>query len=171
MGVDNHQVDAMLTVGTREKIQKSAERFPVRRSAILPALHLVQEEKGYLSNESLNEVAELLGMPHSDVAGVATFYSMFFERPVGRYILDVCTTLSCSLIGAEHLVDYLAKKLGIRVGETTPDGIFTLRTVECLGDCGNAPVMMVGETYYENLTPERLDGILDDLRNRAGAHP
>jgi NADH-quinone oxidoreductase subunit E len=87
---------------------------------------------------------------------------------VGKYQLDVCTTLSCSLLGAEHLVDYLSRKLGIRVGETTPDGVFTLRTVECLGDCGRAPVMMVGDRYYDDLTPEKLDGIIDELRDKAG---
>lgn len=156
----------MLSEKTRKKILESKARFPKRESAILPALHLAQEERGYLSDESLNEVAELLEMPHSDVGGVATFYSMFFERPIGKYTLDVCKTLSCSLMGAEHLVDYLAEKLGIKVGETTPDGLFTLRTVECLGDCGHAPVMMVGDTYYEDLTPEKLDNILNELKRK-----
>jgi NADH-quinone oxidoreductase subunit E len=158
----------MLPEEARRKIIESRERFPDRKSAILPALHIVQESCGYLTNESMDEVARLLDMPHSDVGGVATFYSMFFERPVGKYQLDVCTTLSCSLLGAEHLVDYLSRKLGIRVGETTPDGVFTLRTVECLGDCGRAPVMMVGDRYYDDLTPEKLDGIIDELRDKAG---
>lgn len=133
----------------------------------MPALYVVQEEDGRLTDEGMGEVAKLLEMPYSDVVGVATFYSMYFERPVGRYVLDVCKTLSCALLGAESLVEHLSRKLGIKVGETTPDGLFTLRTVECLGACGKAPVMMVGDTYYEDLTPEKLDGIIESLRREA----
>jgi len=159
----------MLSEEARKRILGSAEQFPDRQSAILPALHILQEEQGYLTDEGMKEVAETLDVPYSDVAGVASFYAMLFERPVGRYVLDVCTTLSCSLLGAEHLVDYLSEKLGIKVGETTPDGLFTLRTVQCLGDCGSAPVMMVGDTYHENLTPEKLDALLADFAAKAGA--
>ena len=133
----------------------------------MPALYVVQEEHGHLTEDGMAEVAKLLDMPLSDVGGVATFYSMYFQHPVGRYVLDVCKTLSCALLGAEHIVEYLSRKLGIKVGETTPDGLFTLRTVECLGACGAAPVMMVGDTYYENLTPEKIDFILDELRSKA----
>ena len=157
----------MLSEETKKKILESRERFHDRRSAVIPALHALQEEKGCVTEEGMDEIARLLELSQSDVGGVATFYSMFFKHPVGKYVLDVCTTLSCSLLGAEHLAHYLSEKLGIKVGETTEDGIFTLRTVECLGACGNAPVMMVGDTYYENLTPEKLNGILDELRRKA----
>lgn len=157
----------MLSKDYREQIQNDAKKFPTAQSAVLDALYVVQDEAGYVTEEGMCEVAELLGMPYADVRAVASFYTMFMKRPSGRYVLNVCTTLSCSLLGAEHLVDYLSDKLGVKVGETTPDGMFTLRTVECLGDCGNAPVMMVGDTYYENLTPEKLDSLLDELRKKS----
>lgn len=158
----------MLSEKSRAQIKKSAGRFPAAQSAVLDALYVIQDEEGFVTEEGMREIAELLGMPYADVRAVASFYTMFHSRPSGRYVLDVCTTLSCSLLGAEHLVDYLSNRLGIKVGETTPDGIFTLRTVQCLGDCGKAPVMMVGDTYYENLTPEKLDSLLDELRRKAG---
>lgn len=158
----------MLSEEARKHIIETASAYPDRRSAVLPALYVVQNEEGYVSEDGMDEVAKLLNLPRTDVGGVASFYSMFFRRPVGRYVLDVCKTLSCSLLGAEHLVDYLTEKLGVEVGETTPDGLFTIRTVECLGACGGAPVMMVGDTYYENLTREKLDALIDDLRRKAG---
>lgn len=157
----------MLSEEARKRILEDAGRYPDKQSAILPALYVVQDEEGYITREGMDEVALLLDIPCSDVTGVATFYSMYFMRPVGRYVLDVCKTLSCSLLGAQHLVDHLSEKLGIAVGETTTDRLFTLRAVECLGDCGSAPVMMVGDTYYRDLTPEKLDSILDELRRKA----
>jgi NADH-quinone oxidoreductase subunit E len=157
----------MLSEVARNRILEEKGRYPDRRSAVMPALYVVQQEEGHLSLEGMSEVARLLDIPHSDVIGVATFYSMYFESPKGRYVLDVCKTISCALLGAESLVDYLSRKLGIKVGETTQDGLFTLRTVECLGACGGSPVMMVGDTYYENLTAEKLDEIIEDLRTTA----
>ena len=156
----------MLSEKLRKEILRTRDRYPDRRSAVLPALHVVQDEQGSVTEEGMAEIAELLDLPRSDVGGVATFYTMFFKRPVGRYVLDVCTTLSCSLLGSEHLVEYLSAKLGVKVGETTADGMFTLRTVECLGACGNAPVMMVGDTYHEDLTKEKIDSLLDQLRKK-----
>jgi NADH-quinone oxidoreductase subunit E len=157
----------MLSEETRNRILESAKHYPESRSAVLPALYAVQQDQGFITEEGMREVAELLDISHSDVDGIATFYTLLFKRPVGRYVIEVCTTLSCALLGAEHLLDYLSKKLGVKVGETTPDGMFTLRSSECLGDCGRAPVMMVGDTYYEDLTPEKLDNILDELRKKA----
>jgi NADH-quinone oxidoreductase subunit E len=159
----------MLSEKSRSQIEENAKKYPSAGSAVLNALYVVQDEKGFVTEDGMREVAELLGMPYADVEAVATFYTMFQKQPSGRYILDVCTTLSCSLLGAEHLIDYLSRKLEIKVDETTPDGMFTLRAVQCLGNCGNAPVMMVGDTYYDNLTPEKLDGILDELKRKAGA--
>ncbi|MEN6371048.1 MAG: NADH-quinone oxidoreductase subunit NuoE [Armatimonadota bacterium] len=158
----------MLSQESRAQIEENAKRFPSAKSAILNALYVVQNEEGFVAEDGMQEIAELLGMPYTDVEAVATFYTLFQKQPAGKYRLDVCTTLTCSLLGAEHLIDYLYKKLGIKVDETTPDGMFTLRAVQCLGDCGNAPVMMVGDAYYDNLTPEKLDGILDELRRKAG---
>lgn len=157
----------MLSQESRTRIEENTKKFPTAKSAVLDALYVVQNEEGFVTEEGMREAAELLGMPYADVEAVATFYTLLQKRPSGKYVLDVCTTLTCSLLGAEHLIDYLSKKLEIRVDETTPDGMFTLRAVQCLGDCGNAPVMMVGDTYYDNLTPEKLDGILDELRRKA----
>ena len=157
----------MLSDEMRNRILESTSKFSDRRSAVLEALYAVQEEHGHVTEEGMEEVARILDVPKSDVAGVATFYTLFFKRPVGKYVLQVCTTLSCSLLGAEHLVDYLSNKLGIEVGETTTDGLFTLLTTQCLGDCGNAPVMMVGDTYYDNLTIEKLDALLEKLKDGA----
>ena len=151
----------------KKKIVENGGKYPDPRSAVLEALYVVQEEQGYVTEEGMEEVAQLLDISRSDVAGIATFYTLFNKRPVGKYMLHVCTTLSCSLLGAEHLVDYLSARLGIKIGETTPDGLFTLLTTECLGDCGNAPVMMVGDTYYDNLTPEKLDTLLEKLKDGA----
>ena len=141
-------------------------RYPQPRSALLPALDIAQREAGYLSPEVLREVAGLLGISPIEAASVASFYTMFNRRRVGRYLVQVCTNLSCSLMGAEHILESLRRKLGIDVGETTPDGQFSLMTVECLGSCGTAPMMQVNDEYFENLTEERLYQILANLSAR-----
>lgn len=137
----------------------------MKRSALLPILSLIQKEKGHLANDAIEEVAEFLGLTPVEVREVATFYTMFNLKPGGKYHIQVCNNLSCSLLGAEYLIGYLEERLQIRVGETTPDHLFTLTTVECLGSCGTAPVMQVNEEYYENLTKEKVDAILEKLRN------
>lgn len=139
--------------------------YPNRAAAILPALHLVQREKGHVPDEAIPFIAELAGTSPADVEGVATFYTMYNREPVGRYHLQLCRNLSCSLMGAEHLIAHVSEKLGIRPGETTPDGRFTLSLAECLGSCGTAPVMLVNDDYHENLTPESIDALIDRLRS------
>jgi NADH-quinone oxidoreductase E subunit len=127
----------------------------------LPALHLAQRDYGgWLPEEALDAVAAVMGLPATRVAAVASFHSMLRRRPVGRHLIQVCTNISCSLLGAEDLVWYLERKLGIHTGETTEDGRFTLVEVECLGSCGTAPAMQVDDQYYENLTEETVDQIL-----------
>lgn len=153
----------ILSETARAQIRQLMQRYPQARSALLPALDIAQREAGYLSPQVLREVAVLMDLPPVEVASVASFYTMLYRRPVGKHVIQVCTNISCSLMGAEHIVDVLRKKLGIEVGETTPDGRFTLLTVECLGSCGTAPMMQVDDTYYENLTEERLDAILAEL--------
>ncbi len=153
----------MLSEKLKNEILKLKNRFPQRKSAILLALHLVLKEKNYLEKENLKEIAELLELPRIEVFETASFYTMFPQEKVGKYHIQVCTNLSCSLLGAEELVNYLEQKLKIKAGETTPDGMFTLSTVECLGSCGTAPVMQINEDYYENLTKEKVDKILEDL--------
>jgi NADH-quinone oxidoreductase subunit E len=148
---------------TRSKIEALKAKYPLARSALVPALHLAQREIGYLSPEAMREVAALVGVPPVEAASVASFYTMLQRKPVGRHVIQVCTNLSCSLLGAEHLVEVLRRRLGIDVGQTTPDGRFTLETVECLGSCGTAPVMQIDDDYYENVTEESLDRILFEL--------
>ncbi len=149
---------------------KIIKRYPEgkQKSALLPLLHIAQAEfGGWLSPEAMDYVAGLLSILPVEVYEVASFYSMFNLKPVGNCVLEVCRTGPCWLLGAEDIVKYLEKKLGIKAGETTPDGMFTLKTVECLAACGNAPVMQVGETYHENLSNKKLDKILDDYRSAA----
>jgi NADH-quinone oxidoreductase subunit E len=154
----------VLSTGAKEKILQLKSRYPQPQSALLPALHLAQREcDGWLSDEVMAQVAEVMGLPLAKVRSVASFYTMFNRQPVGKYLVQVCTNLSCSLLGAEHIVEHLKRKLGTEVGETTPDGLFTLLEVECLGACGTAPMMQINDTYYENLTIERVDDILDQL--------
>ena len=118
---------------------------------------------GYTNSQIMEEIAELLDLPPLEVSETASFYTFFPKQGTGKYWIQVCTNLSCSLLGAESLVDYLEDKLKIKVGETTPDGRFTLTTVECLGSCGTAPVMQINQDYYENLTKDKIDKILDEL--------
>ncbi|HHF42766.1 MAG TPA: NADH-quinone oxidoreductase subunit NuoE [Candidatus Aminicenantes bacterium] len=152
-----------LSPETRKKITQLTAKYPQKQAALLPVLHLIQNEMGYIPQEAEIWVAELLGLQPVRVKEVITFYTMFLEKPIGRYHLQVCTNLSCTLAGAEHILNYLIKKLGIKPGETTADGRFTLTTVECLGACEQAPCMMINFDYYGNLTPEKIDKILDGL--------
>lgn len=158
----------ILTEEIQIKIREVMEQYPEgkSKSALLPVLHIVQDENaGWLSVEAMDKVAELMKLRPIEVYEVATFYSMYNLKPVGRFLLEVCHTGPCAIRKGEWLIDYLKKKLRINVGETTADGLFTLKTVECLGACGYAPMMQVGEYYYEFLeTPEKVDKLLDDFR-------
>ena len=141
---------------------------PAKRARLLTALYIAQEQEGYLTPEALTRVADRLGLPEAVVYSTASFYTLFRTEPVGRHVIQVCTGLSCYLAGgAEHLVDYLERKLGIKAGETTPDGLFTLQTVQCLASCGTAPAMRVNDELYENLTVEKVDMLIDQLMERA----
>lgn len=149
-------------------VQRIIARYPEGRqkSALIPVLHLAQAEfDGWLSVPVMDYVASLLSIKPIEVYEVASFYTMFNLKPVGRCLLEVCQTGPCMLRGADDLVKHLEKKLNIRAGETTPDGMFTLKTVECLGSCGTAPMLQCGAAYYENLTPETADALLDQLRS------
>lgn len=149
-------------------VQKIIKRYPEGRqkSALLPVLHLAQAEfGGWLSPDTMDYVASILNLKPIEVYEVASFYTMYNLRPVGKCLLEVCRTGPCMLRGSDDIIEYLEEKLGIKDGETTPDGMFTLKTVECLASCGTAPMMQVGQHYMEDLTCEKLDGILDDLQN------
>jgi NADH-quinone oxidoreductase E subunit len=147
----------------RRELEAILSRYPDKEAAILPALHLAQREFGYVSDEAIVYVAGLLGFTPARIEGVATFYTMYNRKPVGKYHVQVCRNISCSLMGAEHLIEHVSKKLGIKPGETTPDGRFTLSKAECLGSCGTAPVMQVNDDYHEELTEEKIDVLLDGL--------
>jgi NADH-quinone oxidoreductase subunit E len=153
----------VLSENVKAEIKQFEGKYPDPRSALLTALHVAQREHGWLSPEVMRDVAEVMDLPPTEVASVASFYTMFNRQPVGENLIQVCTNISCSLLGAEHIVEYLKSKLGIDVGQTTPDNKFTLVTVECLGSCGTAPMMQVNNTYYENLTEEKIDRILEEL--------
>ena len=140
-------------------------RDPAKRSMLLTALYIAQEQYGYLTPEALERVADRLGLPISEVYSAASFYSLYRTQKTGRYLLQVCDGLSCHLVGgAETLVDYLSKRLGIKPGETTLDGQFTLETVQCLASCGTSPAIRVNDALYENMTLEKVDELLETLR-------
>ena len=136
------------------------------KSALLPILHIAQaENEGWLSAEAMDLVASILGIQSIEVFEVASFYSMYNLQPIGKCHLEVCRTSSCWARGAEDIVDYISKKLNIKVGETTSDGMFTLKTVECLGSCGSAPMLQCGAEYHENLTESKVDDLLEQMRS------
>ena len=150
-----------------ELVQRIIKRYPEgkQKSALLPVLHMAQAEfDGWLSTEVMDYVASILHIKPIEVYEVATFYSMYNLNPVGKCLIEVCQTGPCWLRGSDEIVEHIEKKLGIKNGETTSDGMFTLKTVECLGSCGTAPMLQCGATYYEDLTPEKVDKMLEDLR-------
>ena len=152
-----------LSVETRQEIESALGRYPERRTAVLDALRAAQRERGHLGSETIREVAEIIDMDPTALVSLVTFYDLFHESPVGEHVIMVCRSISCYLRGADDLIQYLSEKLGVPVGGTTPDGKFTLKTIECLASCSSGPAMLVGERYYEQLTRERIDEILTAL--------
>ena len=153
------------SAGVRADIDHWVAKSPAEQtqSAVMAALRLVQEEQGWLSNELMDAVADYLDMEPISVYEVATFYSMYDLKPVGRHKICVCTNISCKLCGSAEIMDYLEKKLDVKRGSVTADGKFSLKEVECLAACAGAPMFQIGKTYYENLTPEKIDAILAEL--------
>jgi NADH-quinone oxidoreductase subunit E len=153
------------------RFEEIVRRYPPeqRRSAVLPALYLVQDQQGYITAHSMRYVAELLGITPADVEDVVSYYTMFFTKPVGKFVLSVCRTLSCALNGAERVTEEIRGALGIKAGETDKSGTFTLLEVECLGACDRAPVIMVNDAWQEHQRPEDVKRLLDDLRARGEA--
>jgi len=156
-------IHQFLTVAGIQHIDEWVAKYPAdeKQSAVMEALMVVQSENGYLTPAAMDAVAQYLEMPAISVYEVATFYSMYELKPVGRHSVNVCTNISCLLRDSAAVVDHLESKLGIKMGETTPDGRFTLRSVECLGACVNAPMMQVDKDYHENLTPDKIDAALE----------
>ena len=160
------------TAENQKKFDENVTHYPPeeRRSAILYALYLVQHQQGYISGASMRFVAGQIGCTPADVEDVVSYYTMFYTRPVGKWVINVCRTLSCALLGAERVTEELSAKLGIRPGQTTADGMFTLMEVECLGACDRAPVLMVNDRYWqEQLSPEQVSTWVDDIRARGEA--
>src|SRR6266853_277506 len=145
------------------EINRHLAKYPLTRSAILPLMFIVQRERGYLDPPGVSYLAQRLNLRITDIWEVATFYSMIYTKPVGKYHIQVCKTLSCKLLGEGKITEHICQKLGIKPGETTADGRFSLSLVECLGSCGTAPMFQVNFDYNESLTTERVDKILDSL--------
>jgi len=149
-----------------KKLEEIKSKYPYPEAAVMHALWTAQYQFGWLSTDVIKYVADLLGMPHEKVMGVARFYTMYYKKPVGKHHLQVCTNISCMLCGAYDVLDYISEKLEINPGETTPDNLFTLSEAECLGSCGTAPMMQVNDFYEEDLSKEKIDRVLNDLSKK-----
>ena len=162
----SEQLAQLISAEGLQKVDQWIAKYPPeeRQSAVMAALMTVQEEHGFLTQPLMDAVANYLEMPAIAVYEVASFYTMYEHAPCGRHVINVCTNISCQLRDSSAIVNYLQEKLAIRLGETTPDGRFTLRKVECLGACVNAPVMQVNKRYHENLTVDTLDAVLEEYR-------
>lgn len=150
------------------EIKSLVERYPAPQSALLPVLHMAQEDFGYLSMETQQMIADLLGLRLMQVREVVTFYTMFREKPCGTYLLEVCTNAGCMLNGANELVAHMCDRLGIKLGETTPDGLFTVTEVECAGACAGAPVVQINNLYHEKVDNAHIDAFIDEMRSKGG---
>jgi NADH-quinone oxidoreductase subunit E len=151
----------MLTAEERQEIEKELERYPNKQAASVEALKIVQQHRGWVSDESIQDIAEFLGMTPDELDSVATFYNLIFRRPVGRHVILLCDSVSCWIMGSENLQEHLTERLGIDPGETTEDGRFTLLPMVCLGTCDHAPALMIGDDLYRDLDAETLDAILE----------
>ncbi|MFO7653952.1 MAG: NAD(P)H-dependent oxidoreductase subunit E [Candidatus Krumholzibacteriia bacterium] len=153
-----------LSQESRQRIAALEERYPTVDSALMPCIWVIQDEFGYVPDEGVDYLVEALGVTRARVHEVLTFYTMFRTEPQAKYVLQVCHNISCHILGARSIIAHLEKRLGIRLGERTPDGVFQLEGVECLGACGLGPVLQLGKHFYEHLTPEKVDALLESLR-------
>jgi len=158
-------IKEILSEESKARLEKLKTVFPDRQSVVLPVIHTVYDQFGYIDKDAVREAAKFMDIPYVYFEESASFYTMFQLKPVGKYLIQVCQNICCTLMGAEDLVDYLKEKLNIEIGGTTDDGMFSLVLVECLGSCGTAPMMQINDKYYENLTREKVDEILEKLRN------
>jgi NADH-quinone oxidoreductase E subunit len=157
-------MEVKFSKSAQSEFQQIVEKYPQTRAALLPVLHLAQREFGWISREVMHYLSEILEIPVTEVLDTATFYTMFKTRPSGKYHIQICSTLSCALRGSREVYEHLVNKLKIKDGEVTPDGKFSLLKVECLGSCGTAPVVQINDDYYEDVSLEKLDQILADLK-------
>jgi NADH-quinone oxidoreductase E subunit len=154
----------MFTEENLKKVKDLKTKYPTAKALTLPVLWIAQEQFGWVSTDVMKYISELIQIPYSHVYSVANFYTMYNKKPVGKYHIQICTNISCQLLGAEKLADHLCKKLNVKKGEITSDGKYSVSEVECLGSCGTAPTMQVNDDYFENLTPEKIDSIIDKLK-------
>jgi NADH-quinone oxidoreductase E subunit len=157
----------MISEQTKQRMRDLAARYPVARSAVMPALSIAQQEEGYVSHEALQAVAEAIGMLVDDVESIATFYTMYYRQPPGKKVIRVCTSISCYLRHCDALVVHLESRLGIKRGETSADGAYTLLTAECLASCGTAPVLQVNDEFVERVTLEMADALIDQWKKES----
>jgi NADH-quinone oxidoreductase subunit E len=148
------------------EFDKWKQRFPAgfESAMVMPCVRRIQEDRGFIADSDIDGLVEYLGVPRMQIEEVLSYYTQFRRQPIGRWHLQTCRNVTCSMRSAEKLIDHLSKKLGVKPGQTTPDGRFTLSTAECLGSCGTAPVVMVNDTYHENMSAEKLDALLDELK-------
>jgi NADH-quinone oxidoreductase E subunit len=158
----------MISEQAKQRMRDLAVRYPVARSAVMPALYIAQQEAGYITQEALQAVAETIGLTVDDVESVATFYTMYYQQPPGKKIIKICTSISCYLRGCDALVSHLEQRLGLKRGETSVDGNYTLMTAECLASCGTAPVLQVNDEFVENITLEMADALIDEWNRELG---
>lgn len=146
------------------QIDELLRRYPEKRAAMMPMLYIAQDEYGYLTHEAMREVADILDLDPTEVYSVSEFYSLYYHEPVGTFVIRFCTDMPCALVGADAVYEYLLETLGIGPGETSEDGLFTVESCVCLASCGTAPVMQINRQYFEHLTPERIDRIVEQVR-------
>jgi NADH-quinone oxidoreductase subunit E len=154
----------MLSEENQNRVNELKKRYPTSQALVLPVLWIVQEQEGHISEESMKYVGTLLNVPYGHILGVVTFYTMLHKKQLGRHHIEVCTNVSCMLRGSGKILEHIEKRLGIAFGETSPDKKWTLSEAECMGSCGTAPMLAIGEEYYENLTLEKVDKLIDSLK-------
>jgi NADH-quinone oxidoreductase E subunit len=154
----------MLTQESIKKVEEVRKRYPTSQAALLPVLWIAQEQEGWISEEMMKYIGGLLALPFAHILGVVTFYTMFNTKKIGKYHIQVCTNVSCQLLGSETIMGYISKKTGCKKGETSVDGRVTLSEVECLGSCGTAPMMQVNDDFHENLTFDKIDALLASMK-------
>jgi len=158
----------MISEQAKQRMRDLAARYPVARSAIMPALYIAQQAEGYITQDALQAVAEAIGLTVDDVESVATFYTMYYQQQPGKKVIKVCTSISCYLRGCDAVVDRFEERLGMKRGETSADGNFTFMTTECLASCGTAPVLQVNDEFVENVTLEMVDALVDEWKKELG---
>ncbi|HOJ87025.1 MAG TPA: NADH-quinone oxidoreductase subunit NuoE [Elusimicrobiales bacterium] len=154
----------MLSEKIKQNLKNIISKYEKKESAIISILHEIQKEKNYIEDSDISELAKLTELPYSKIKAVLTFYTMFNSKKVGKYHIQICRNISCHMAGAKKIEKYISEKLGIREGEVTKDLLFSYSTVECLGSCGTAPVIMINETYYENVDEKKIDEIIEKLK-------